>query len=130
MSGESSEDSKLRRALHRLGSSDEQIEAEELQESSRSAGATAIDECGRGDIVTISGPLRSVTLRPIAGLPTVEAEMYDGSGRVLLLWMGRRRIAGIEPGRVLTATGRMSFANGKRVLFNPRYSLRPVPAGE
>lgn len=116
----------LRRAWHNLGSSDEQLEAEELQESSRGAGATAITNCEEGCVVTVSGPLRSVTLRPVEGVPSVEAELYDGSGRILLLWMGRRRIVGIEPGRVLTATGRLTNNNGRRVIFNPRYSLRPT----
>lgn len=120
----------LKRALHKFGSSDEQLEAEELQESSRDAGATAIDCCQEGSVVTVSGPLRSVTLRPIDGVPSVEAELYDGSGRILLLWMGRRRIVGIEPGRVLTATGRLTNNNGRRVIFNPRYSLRPTKGSE
>lgn len=114
----------LKRAWKRLGTSDADYEAAELQESSRGAGATAIDCCNCGDIVTVSGPLRSVTLRPVEGLPSVEAELYDGSGRISLLWMGRRRIVGIEPGRVLTATGRLAEKDGHRVIFNPRYALQ------
>jgi hypothetical protein len=123
-------DGALRRAWKRLGSSDAEIEAEELQESSRSAGAMAIDECCSGDVVTVSGPLRSVTLTPVAGIPSVEAEMYDGSGKVILVWMGRRTIAGIEPGRVLVATGRINDTEGRRVIFNPRYALRPLHLSE
>lgn len=123
-------DGLLKRAWHRLGTTDEQMEAAELQESSRTAGATAIDHCDCGEIVTVSGPLRSVTLRPVEGVPSVEAEIYDGSGHISLLWMGRRRIAGIEPGRVLTATGRLADKDGRRVIFNPRYALRATQVSE
>lgn len=99
-------------------------------ESSRVAGAKTIESCDCGDIVTVCGPLRSVTIGPMSGLPTLQAEVYDGSGRVTLVWIGRRRIAGIEPGRVLSATGRLGTLDGHRVIFNPRYRLRPVAADE
>ncbi|NQU37582.1 MAG: OB-fold nucleic acid binding domain-containing protein [Actinobacteria bacterium] len=122
--------SPLRKMWQRLGTSDADIEAGELQESARGAGATAIDHCACGEIVTVCGPLRSVTLLPVAGLPSVEAELYDGSGAISLVWMGRRRIQGIEPGRVLTATGRLGMAQGRRVIYNPRYALRPISVGE
>lgn len=120
----------LRRTLARLGTTDQAIEAAELRKSAQTSGATAIEECDCGQIVTVSGSLRSVTLSPLAGVASVEAEIYDGSGRISLLWMGRRRIVGIEPGRVLTVTGRLVNRDGARVIFNPRYSLRAFEASE
>jgi hypothetical protein len=42
---------------------------------------------------------------------------------VTLVWLGRRRIPGIEPGRTLTACGRFADVEGKRVIYNPRYEL-------
>jgi hypothetical protein len=56
-------------------------------------------------------------------VPTLEAELFDGSGSVTLVWLGRRRIPGIEPGRTLTARGRFADVEGKRVIYNPRYEL-------
>jgi hypothetical protein len=67
-----------------------------------------------------------VTLRPRAGVPALEAELFDGTDALDVVWLGRRSIAGIEPGRRLVAHGRISHARGRRVLFNPRYELRPV----
>ena len=127
---ETTDDSAMRRLWRRLGSSDEEIEAAELKETSRSAGANPIDSCNCGDVVTICGPLRSVTMKPVESVPMVEAEVYDGSGRVVLVWLGRRHIQGIEAGRVLTATGRMNTVGGRRTIYNPRYSLRAVAVGE
>ena len=76
--------------------------------------------------VTVSGTLRNVTLRPRAGVPALEAELYDGSGAVSVVWLGRRQIAGIEPGRQLIAHGRVTKSQGRFVMFNPRYELRPI----
>jgi hypothetical protein len=65
-----------------------------------------------------------VTLRPLGGAPTLEAELYDGSDVINLVWLGRRRIVGIEPGRLLRAEGVVTEQNGRKVMFNPRYDLR------
>jgi hypothetical protein len=40
-----------------------------------------------------------------------------------LAFLGRRRIAGIEPGRQLTAAGTVGFHHGRRVVLNPWYWL-------
>ena len=65
-------------------------------------------------------------LRPRAGVPTLEAELYDGTGSVLLVWLGRRRIGGIECGRSLTARGRLTVHDGRPTLYNAEYELRPT----
>jgi hypothetical protein len=65
-----------------------------------------------------------VTLRPRGGAPALEAELYDGSDVIDLVWLGRRRIAGIEPGRLMRAEGLVSVQDGRKVMFNPRYELR------
>jgi hypothetical protein len=67
-----------------------------------------------------------VTLQPRAGVPALEAELYDGSGVLTLIWLGRRRIGGIDCGRKLTATGRIATMEGRRVMFNPQYELLPA----
>jgi len=52
--------------------------------------------------------LRTVTIQPRGGSPSLQAELWDGSGSVDVVGIGRRRIAGIEPGRVIRAEGRMT----------------------
>ncbi len=76
--------------------------------------------------MTVTGTLRTVTLRPRAGVPALEAELFDGSAALDVVWLGRRSIVGIEPGRKLIASGRISMSRGRRVLFNPKYELRPL----
>lgn len=114
------------RALHRLTADDHTIEAEELLSQAESAGATPIVRCGDREKVCVNGVLRTVTLRPRAGVPALEAELYDGSATLDLVWLGRRRIAGIEPGRPVRAVGRVLVNEGRRLMFNPQYELQPM----
>ncbi len=90
-------------------------------------GCTRIGDCHDRQIVTVTGTLRTVTLRPRAGVPALEAELLlDGSAALDVCRLGRRSIVGIEPGRKLIASGRISMSRGRRVLFNPKYELRPL----
>lgn len=115
--------SRIRRSLGRLASTQDDLEAEELQEGVRRAGCTPVSQCGDRQKVMLAGTLRSVTLRPRGGSPALEAELYDGSGTVTVVWLGRRRIAGVQPGRGIVVEGRISWQDGERVLFNPGYEL-------
>lgn len=119
----------LRRAIERLTSSDDEIEAQELQSECVLRGARPIARCGDREMVTVDGALRTVTLRPRAGVPALEAEVYDGSGTLTVVWLGRRRIPGIISGRSVRATGRVAMDGGRRVMFNPIYELRPSAHG-
>jgi hypothetical protein len=114
----------LRKLLRRLSSSNAELEAEELQKSADEEGATPIAGCGARRRHCVAGTLRTVTLRPRGGAPALEAELYDGSDVINLVWLGRRRIAGIDPGRRLRAEGLVSVQDGRKVMFNPRYELR------
>ena len=113
----------LSRALERLTADDHAIDAEELRAGAMSAGCEPVASCLKGKVVTVTGRLKSVIYTPRETVPTLEAELYDGSGSVTLVWLGRRRIPGIEPGRTVTARGRFAAVEGKRVIYNPWYEL-------
>lgn len=99
-------------------------EAVELQGHAVRAGCVPISGAPDRELVTVQGTLRTVTLRPRGGVPALEAELYDGTGTITVLWLGRRRIAGIFPGRSIRVTGRIGVHAGVRVMYNPRYDLR------
>jgi hypothetical protein len=99
-------------------------EAVELRGNAVKAGCLPIDDAPDREMVTIQGTLRTVTLRPRGGVPALEAELYDGTGAITVLWLGRRRITGIFPGRSIRVTGRIGVHGGTRVMYNPRYDLR------
>ena len=52
----------------------------------------------------------------------------DGTEGVQLIWLGRRSIPGIEPGRTLNVRGRVAMRDGQKVIYNPDYDLLPVHA--
>jgi len=119
------EGGRLRRAMRRLTAQTHELDAEELQRRAEHAGAQPVAACVDRMPATVFGTVRALTIRPRAGTPALEAELYDGSGVVTLVFVGRRTIAGIEPGRRLRATGRVTTNEGRRVMFNPRYELLP-----
>lgn len=116
----------LRRTFSRLATSPEDIEAQELRKGCLASGATPVQQLLDRRQARVSGTLRTVTLRPVGGVPALEAELFDGSGVITLVWLGRRRIAAVDPGRGITACGLVTTQDGRRVMFNPRYELRAV----
>jgi len=114
---------KLRKSLSRWASSAD-MDARELKQDSVKAGCCPIEDARDRQRVELQGSLRCVTLRPRGGVPALEAELYDGSALITLVWLGRRRIAGIEAGRVVKVTGRVGRQDKVRVMFNPRYELK------
>lgn len=119
---------RFKRALARLTTPDDELHALDLQESTALAGATSVSHCANKGQVCIAGTIRHVVLRPRAGVPTLEAELYDGTGTVTLVFLGRRGIRGIDPGRSLIARGRLTTHEGRPTLYNPAYELRPLGA--
>lgn len=115
--------SPIKRLLRRFTASAAELEAEELQRDAVESGSTPARDVRRGQMVSVTGRLRTVVYTPRTNLPTLEAELYDGSDLVTLVWLGRRHIAGIEPGRAITARGRVAIRDARKVIYNPYYEL-------
>lgn len=119
---------RLRSALRRLTSSDAELEAEDLRSESSRLGGTTVSELPDRAPAVVCGTIRTTTLRPRAGTPALVAEVYDGTGVLTVVWLGRRTIAGIEAGRRIRVRGRVAQRDGRPVVFNPRYELLPPVA--
>jgi hypothetical protein len=120
------EKSRLRQALSKWADSGDQ-HARDLRESLAAATpeAVAIADAPEREQVVVNGVLRTVTLRPRGGVPALEAELDDGTGVITVVWLGRRRITGVDPGRSVTVAGCIGRQGGVPIMFNPRYELRP-----
>jgi len=116
--------SRLRRSISKWASSTEMHERE-LRRTYADGEGTRIADAPDRERVRLRGTLRTVTLRPRGGVPALEAELTDGSGVLLVVWLGRRRIAGIDPGRAIQIEGRIGASEGGRIMYNPRYELIP-----
>ena len=115
----------VRRLLSRLTADTDELDAEDLKAAIPAQGATPIAQCNDREAVCILGTLRTVTFRPRAGVPALQAELWDGTGSVTVVWLGRRTIPGIDPGRAIKVRGRITALGGQRVIYNPIYELRP-----
>ncbi|HEU0040783.1 MAG TPA: OB-fold nucleic acid binding domain-containing protein [Jiangellaceae bacterium] len=126
--GDRKERGGLRGALSRWVSSEADADAEELRHDAQDAGCVPVADVPDRGWARVRGTLQTLTLQPRAGTPALEADLFDGSGTVTLVWLGRRRITGVACGGRLVATGRISTLDGRRVMFNPRYELLPAGA--
>ena len=117
--------SALRRVLHRVTASDEDLADDDLQRSSLDAGASTISEAKLRTRASLQGRIEGLTLNPRGTNRWLEAELRDGTGAVTLIWMGRRRIPGLRAGRRISVEGMITEADGRRVIYNPRYTVLP-----
>ena len=117
----------MKTALHRALASQEELEADEERTEAIRYGCTPVSDLPERRRATVHGVIRSVTLRPRQGVPALEAEVYDGTGSLDVVWLGRREISGIEPGRRGSFEGLVCGVDGRRTLYNPRYELLPRP---
>jgi len=72
---------------------------------------------------TIEGTVRQVRVAALSGAPSLQVDVWDGSGGITLVFYGRRRIAGIDPGRCVRATGMVGELHGTLAISNPLYEL-------
>ena len=115
-----------RRMLRQLTTDVTELDADTLTEQSAACGAKRTKDCQSGEDVTVYGRVRSVALSPRAAAATFEAELFDGTEAVTLVWMGRRRIPGIETGRTIKVRGRLGLRDGHKVMYNPYYELQTI----
>lgn len=116
---------RIRKALSNLVAPKAEQEMQDAETGVRTLGASPIADCDCGAKATVGGILKSVALLPKAGIPSLEADLFDGTGHLRLVFLGRRSIAGIEPGRRMIATGRINKTGDRLTMYNPRYQLLP-----
>ncbi|MFC7488496.1 OB-fold nucleic acid binding domain-containing protein [Knoellia sp. CPCC 206453] len=119
----------LKERLRDLARTDTQLEADEIRQRTISDPGAAVACAGKlveRKQATVAGSVRCITLPPRQGMPVLVAELFDGERSVNLVWIGRRRIAGIEPGVFLVADGRIAMVKGQPAIFNPTYQIVPT----
>ena len=120
-----SESSTWSRLMGRLTKSSAELQADELHDASLRLGATPISALVPRQRVTVSGEVRSVALRPQVQVPALVAEVFDGTGTLILVWLGRRAVAGIVPVVMLRIHGRVTDLRAGPTIYNPAYEILP-----
>jgi amino acid transporter len=103
---------------HRPAASD--IDRELAQ---RAAGATAIENIEWRQRVKVAGRIRSMRVETAQGTANLECEITDETGNLLLVFMGRRRIPGVELGARLLVEGTVGSWRHRLAILNPAYEL-------
>ncbi len=120
--------STMREAARRFARSSSAIEQDGLREAAIQRGGVPIEQCRDRQLAGCCGIVRYTSLRPRGdSVPAFVVGLDDGTRTMQLVWLGRRSIAGIEPGTYLTVQGRVLYRRGAPTIFNPAYEIKPKP---
>ena len=90
-------------------------------------GAIPIGEVIWRQRARVAGRVKSVRVQPRAGVASLEATLVDGTGGLLLVFQGRRKVPGIKPGAELVAEGMVGERERRLAILNPAYELLAGP---
>jgi RecG-like helicase len=113
--------SRLRRFLQRLTESDEARLSAEIREWAETvAGSVRIADAPMRTRVRIAGVIRRLTVFPMQDNESLEAVVSDGTGDVIVRFMGRRAIGGLGLGTRVVVEGVLGETRGQVQMMNPR----------
>jgi hypothetical protein len=113
----------LRKMVARLARPVEELDRQKLEAFCNELDVTPLTDVTPRSPVRVAGEVRSVRIVPRAGAPALEVTVTDGRAAITAVFLGRRKIAGLSPGRRLLLDG-VAAADGSRLLvYNPRYQL-------
>jgi RecG-like helicase len=114
----------VRGYFRRIAETDEERLAQELQEWSQSVPGTArIAQARPRTRVKVAGVVRRITIRPVEGFEALAAVLYDGTGEVTAVWLGRRSIHGLTLGSRLIVEGVLGKEHDQLKMVNPTFEF-------
>ncbi len=112
------------RFIDRLARPPEEIRAENLRAwAAGVSGATPINELEERKPSRIAGVIQNVRIDPREGHGSIEATIIDGTGELVVKWLGRPSKAGIRLGNGLIVEGTVGRQDGELLVLNPEYEL-------
>jgi RecG-like helicase len=113
----------FRKAVERLTKPVDELDRQALERYCDELGATPMSQITPRAPFRAAGEVRAVRIVPRAGAPALEVTVSDGRGAIVAVFLGRRKIAGMSPGRRLLLSG-VAARDGNRILvYNPEYTL-------
>jgi hypothetical protein len=118
---------RFRKLRTRLNESDESRLATELRAwAAKIPGTTPISDGKVRERARFAGVVRRITVRPVHGFDALEVELYDGSGELAVLWLGRRTIPGLTLASRLVVEGVLGMDRDRRRVVNPTFEFLSV----
>lgn len=112
-----------RRFVERLRTPVDALDGERVRARLRHVDVVSVAAAPLRAPVEVAGEVKSTTSSASGSPPTLEVVVTDGTADLVVLFTGRRRIAGIGPGRVLLLEGVVFEERGRRRMMNPAYTL-------
>jgi RecJ-like exonuclease len=74
-------------------------------------------------LARVRGRIVAIQVEPAGVAPSLTVRVQDETGRIDAVFMGRRSIPGIEPGKRIGLEGRVCASQAAPRMYNPRYEL-------
>lgn len=113
----------LKKLREKFGQSVEEIDEQRIHARCRVLDTVDICSAPLRERVKIGGEIQGLQVVPRAGSPSLEVTVSDGTGRAVAVFTGRRRLAGLDPGRTVVIEGVGRDERGRVLLINPAYRL-------
>jgi RecG-like helicase len=111
----------FRRFLDRLSESDDaRLDGEIRSWAEKVPGTVRIGHAPMRDPVKIAGVIKRITVFPSQDQESLEALVSDGTGEVVIVFMGRRGIGGLTLGTRVVVEGVIGSQHGAARMINPR----------
>lgn len=73
----------------------------------------------------VAGRVKSLTVQPWGNVPTLQVQLTDDQGKLVVAFLGRRQIAGLTPGSRIVVDGTVTERRSQLVMINPEYEFLP-----
>ena len=113
----------LKKLRQKLSQTVEELDEQRLQARYQELDTIAIGSAPLREPVALGGEIQGLQVVPRAGSPSLEVTISDGTGRAVAVFTGRKRIAGVDPGRTIVVQGVGRKERGRVLILNPAYTL-------
>ena len=86
-------------------------------------GAVPISELRPRQRARVAGRVRSVTVKPWGDTASLQVQLTDDNGKMVVAFLGRRQIAGLAPGAKVVVEGTVADVRGQLGMINPDYEF-------
>jgi amino acid transporter len=90
-------------------------------------GTTPISGLQARQRARVAGRVKSITVQPWGSVPTLQIQLTDDHGKLIVAFLGRRQIAGLAPGSRIVVDGTVTERRGQLVMINPEYEFVAGP---
>ncbi len=113
----------LRKLVSKIAKTTEDVDREKLTAFCTGIGVRPIADVHEREHVRTGGEVGALRIVPRSGAPALEVMVRDGNRSVTAVFLGRRKIPGVTPGRRMAVEGTVLRDGNRLLMLNPLYEL-------